>query len=232
MTQLRVIYTALIVAGLLAIWLIIREAGGQVNRLADRILPDHATRSVEQTFREYLIAVRAAKGDQLLVAEVSTIEEISERDTRREFWTGMSLGTSEVSIRYPITCRYYVTISEPWSLAIDGRTVWVLRPVIHPLEPAIDTSGIDYRGENGWLRWNKDEMRDRLLHQLSANAALHAAEHAATAAPHADAAVAAFVRGWLLSTTGQTPRDARVAVVPTMPAGLTAIRVQVAPAAP
>lgn len=223
MSWLRVAFAAIVVCGLFAVWLIIRETGGQANRLVDRLLPDHSERSIEQTFREYLVAVRAAKGDQLLVAEVSAVEEISERDTRREFWTGLSLGTSEASIRYPVTCRYYIQLSDTWTLAVDGNSVWVQRPIIRPLEPAIDTRGIDYQGENGWLRWNKDEMRERLLHQLSADAAVRASQHAATAAPHADAAIAAFVRGWLLSASSTLPRAARVAVVPELPIGLTTI---------
>ena len=120
------------VLALLAIWLIVHEIGSQANRLADRILPGEPRREVSETFREYLVAVRAAKGDQLLVAEVQAVNELAVADTRREFWTGMSLGTSEASIRYPVTYRYYIHLSDRWRLAIDGGTAWVVRPVIRP----------------------------------------------------------------------------------------------------
>ncbi len=200
-----------LVAALAFLWLIVRDGGAQLNQLADRVLPG-TERSVTQTFREYLLSVRAAKGDELLVAEVHAVNEIVHSDTRREFWTGLSLGTTTASIRYPVTYRYAIRISDTWRLRVDGAVVLVRRPVLRPLEPAIDTTGIDMRGDNGWMRWNKDELRDRLLSQLTPDAVVRAREHAATAAPHADAAVAAFVRGWLLMAT-TAPRDAQVVIV-------------------
>jgi hypothetical protein len=208
-----------IVAALGVVWLIVREGGTQLNQLAERVLPG-TERSVTETFREYLLAIRAARGDELLVAEVHAVNEIIHSDTRREFWTGLSLGTSTVSIRYPVTYRYAIHISDTWRLRVDGGIVLVRRPILRALEPAIDTTGIDFRSENGWLRWNKDELRDRLLAQLSPDAVTRAAEHAKTAAPHADAAVAAFVRGWLLAASGAAPRDAEVVIVEQLKRGV------------
>lgn len=200
-----------LVAALLAVWLIVREGGRQATALAGAVLGGER-RSVSESFREYLQSVRAAKGDELLVAEVRAVNEIEQSDTRREFWTGLSLGTTTASVRYPATYRYAIRISDRWRLRAEGGIVLVRRPVLRPLEPAIDTAGIDIRVENGWMRWNRDEVRDRLLARLSADAVVRAREHAATAAPHADAAVAAFVRGWLLAAA-ELPRDAQVAVV-------------------
>lgn len=199
------------VAALGFVWLIVREGGSQANALAATVL-GREQRSISETFREYLVSVRAAKGDELLVAEVRAVNEIVQNDSRREFWTGLPLGTTTASIRYPVTYRYAIRISDSWRLRIDGGIVLVRRPVLRPLEPAIDTTGIDIRAENGWMRWNKDEVRDNLLSRLTPDAVGRSREHAATAAPHADAAVAAFVRGWLLGAAG-LPRDVQVVVV-------------------
>ncbi len=198
-----------VVAALGFVWMIVREGGQQANRMAETVLGG-ARSTVSETFREYLSSVKAAKGDELLVAEVRAVNEITRSDTRREFWTGLSLGTTTASIRYPVTYRYAIRISDPWRLKVEGRLVTVRRPVLRALEPAIDTSGIDYQGDNGWLRWNKDELRDGLLRQLTPDATVRAQEHAATAAPHADIAITSFVRGWLLVASGAAPRDAIV----------------------
>lgn len=198
------------VAALAFVWLIVREGGNQANRMAETVLGGGPQRSVTETFREYLASVKAAKGDELLVAEVRAVNEIERSDTRREFWTGLSLGTTTASIRYPVTYRYAIRISDVWRLRIDGRMVQVRRMQLRPLEPAIDTTGIEFEGGNGWLRWNKDEMRDALLKELTPDAVVRAREHAATAAPHADIAVAAFVNTWLLAASGAGVKDAVV----------------------
>lgn len=210
-----------------AVWLIAREVGSQANRLADRVLPAAPQRDVVETFREYLVTVRAAKGDQLLVAEVRAVNEIAISDTRREYWTGVSFGTSNASVRYPVTYRYCINLSDTWRLARDGQTLWLRRPLLRPLEPAVDTAGIEFRGENGWLRWNRDELKDRLIAEITPDAVVRAREHAATARPHADAAITAFVRAWFLAASAAAPRDARVALCDEIPAGLTAVDVRV-----
>ncbi len=205
----HVILALCVVAALACIWLIVREGGNQANRMAETVLGGER-RSVSQTFREYLASVKAARGDELLVAEIRAINEITRSDTRREFWTGLSLGTTTASIRYPVTYRYAIRISDVWRLRVDGRMVQVRRPVLRPLEPAIDTTGIEFQAGNGWLRWNKDELRDDLLKELTPDAAIRAREHAATARPHADIAVTAFINAWLLAATGTEKRDAVV----------------------
>ena len=215
----HVVFAIAVVAALGFVWLIVREGGQQVNALAAQVLPTER-RSVVETFREYLASVKAAKGDELLVAEVRAVNEITREDTRREFWTGLSLGTSTVSVRYPVSYRYIIRISDRWRLRVDGNTVVVQRPVIRPLEPAIDTAGIDFQGGNGWLRWNKEEMRDQLLRQLTPDAVVRAAEHRATAAPHADAAITAFIRTWLLAATGNGSQDTVVVLADDVPGGV------------
>lgn len=210
------------------LWLIIREIGGRIDRFTGGGgTPAESKRDIAETFREYLTAVRGAKGDQLLVAEVQAVNELAISDQRREFWTGMSLGTSTARIRYPVTYRYYILLSDRWRLALDGGTLWVVRPVIRPLEPAIDTAGIEFTGENGWLRWNKDELKDRLLAELTPHAVVRANANAETARPHADSAITAFIRAWLLAASGAAPRDARVALCDAIPAGLQAVDIRV-----
>jgi hypothetical protein len=214
----HVLIAICLVAALAFVWLIVREGGTQTNRLAETVLGGERN-SVTQTFREYLTSVKAAKGDELLVAEMRAVNEITRSDTRREFWTGLSLGTTTASVRYPVTYRYAIRISDPWRLRRDGRLVLVRRPVLRPLEPAIDTSGIEFEAGNGWLRWNKDEVRDALLKDLTPDAAVRAREHAATAAPHADLAVTAFINAWLLAASGTATRDAVVVLKDELPDG-------------
>ena len=220
----HVVLAVCAVAALAFVWLIVREGGDQANRMAETVLGGER-RSVTQTFREYLASVKAAKGDELLVAEVRAVNEITRSDTRREFWTGLSLGTTTASIRYPVTYRYAIRLSDVWRMRVDGRLVQVRRPVLRPLEPAIDTTGIEFQGGNGWLRWNKDEMRDALLKELTPDAAIRAREHAATARPHADIAVTAFINAWLLTATRTERRDA-VVVLQDDVAGGADIRVE------
>ncbi len=214
-----------VVLVMVTIWLIVREIGGRVDRFTGGSTPAESKHDIAETFREYLTTVKGTKGDQLLVAEVQAVNELSISDSRREFWTGLPLGTSSARIRYPVTYRHYILLSDRWRLALDGGTVWVVRPVIRPLEPAIDTAGIEFTSENGWLRWNKDDLKDRLLAELTPHAVVRANANAETARPHADAAITAFVRAWLLATSGAAPRDARVELCDAIPAGLPAVDV-------
>ncbi len=213
-----------IVAALAFVWLIVREGGQQANALVAQVMPTER-RSITETFREYLASVKAAKGDELVIAEVRSVNEISRQDSRQEYWTGLPLGTSTVSVRYPVTYRYVIRISDRWRLRVDGSVITVQRPVLRALEPAIDTTGIDFQSSNGWLRWNKDDMRSELLRQLTPDAIVRAQEHVATATPHADLAVTGFIRTWLLAASGAGPKDATVVLADDVPGGID-IRVQ------
>jgi hypothetical protein len=214
----HVIIAICVVLTALLAWLLVREAGTQGNRALERLLPD-GRRTVAETFREYLVSVSAAGGDELLVSEVKTSVEITLDDTRREFWTGASLGTSSARVSAPVTYRYYIRLSDRWTFALDSGTLWLVRPLVRPqLPPAIDSAGLATWSENGWLRWNREELRERLLRELTPQATARAPQHLDAARPAADAAIAAFARTWLVKATGNP--EARVALCDAVPAGL------------
>lgn len=99
----------------------IKETGKDISEtavnIADKINSLTYERLIE--IKEYFGQAKSAKGDELIVAEVTHETEYVISDTKREFWTsllfknGISLGTNIVKIRCPTVHKYFIRISDP-----------------------------------------------------------------------------------------------------------------------
>ena len=70
----------------------------------------------------------------LEVATTRQTETLERSDTSHVM--GINLGTNTAQIRMPVTYRYHVRLSDPWSLTMRGKAIMVHAPVIRPSQPA------------------------------------------------------------------------------------------------
>ncbi|MGA2052115.1 MAG: hypothetical protein ABSH19_02255, partial [Opitutales bacterium] len=183
------------------------QAGKFVNASADgmaRLLDAIKQDNVVQTFREHLETIQPDLAGRLLVADVKANEEFSEEDTDL-------LGTTSADIRVPVTYYYYVALSDPWILQTNvtaggAVTCAVLAPAVKSLPaPSIDTSHLEIKSENGWLRWDKNEVTADLLRELTPKLSARAAQKLPQFFPQARESVEKFVKDWILKEYRRPP---------------------------
>jgi len=176
----------------------------QAGRLADasasgmaKLVAAIKQDNVVQTFEEHLESIRADTQGRLLVAEVKSNEDFSDTDSDL-------LGTTTSEIRVPVTYDYYVALNEPWAFQINTSpggavTCAVLAPNLKSLPtPGIDTSHMEIKSENGWLRWDKNDVTANLLHTLTPKASARAVQRLPEFFPQAREGVEKFVKNWIL----------------------------------
>ena len=194
----------LLVAGVLTFLLVSYGCAG----LMQKILPEiKISRAVNRTIQQSIADIRATKGDVLLLAEIETLETIRESDTKllrvpyTEF--DISVGTTESEVRVPAHYRYFVRLDSPIQVEIEQHGKWrrcvIHAPALEAQTPvSFDSNRMELRVDAGWLRFNKDEAREKVLKSISSVLELRAPEKISLAQDKARAAFASFVRNWLL----------------------------------
>jgi hypothetical protein len=114
---------------------------------------------------EFLSSVPTVKsgGKRLEVARIEHMEIVTRRDARSIGFGWVSLGTNVAEIRVPATLRYHVVLDDRWEVIVDGPICHVRAPQLRPTLPAaIDTSKLEKRLDEGWLRFDGQEQLDEL----------------------------------------------------------------------
>ena len=189
------------VAVLLLVCVIVWRCTGTADQ-AIAAVRTGAVQRIERSLADHLLAVRKADGDDLVVSEIHADLEVTERDTRHEAITGISLGTSEAVVQAPVHYRYVIRLSDRWTVRRGREVVAVQAPRLRPLlPPAVDTAGMRSRAANGWMRFNAEALRERVVRSLTAEASTRAASAAYLDAARepARARIEKFVRDWLLT---------------------------------
>ncbi len=155
----------------------------------------------EESLRSYLVSLKEASGDELAVAELVQNVEISSTRTKEEFWTGVSLGSSGTVVRAPVHFRYYVRISEPFTINVSDDLVTITAPgvrLFHP--PAVVTSGLETTVSDTWFSASGGQLRDAAIASLTSQAVLvgNRRESLDLARRAASGAIARFASAWLL----------------------------------
>jgi len=165
-------------------------------------LPGSVIELKTETFRSYLSSIKAAEGGELLVAEITDTIELSEKIENKEYWTGITLGNSTVSVRAPVMYKYYININDEWLVRTDDNFVVVLAPDIKLSKPpSVITSGIQKFVHDKWLSFDGSKTADRLVQQLTMKAtdAGDRPARIAMARTYARKAIAAFVKKWIVN---------------------------------
>ncbi len=184
---LRIAVVAVVAVAVVAGVVLIGVRGGREQR--------------EDSLRSYLVSLKEASGDELAVAELVQNVEISSKRTKEEFWTGLPLGMSEAVVRAPVHFRYYIRLSEPFTVSVSADLVTVTAPgvrLFHP--PAVVTSGLESTVADSWLSASGGQLRDAAVASLTSQAVLvgNSPESLALARRAATGAIARFAAAWLL----------------------------------
>ena len=129
-----------------------------VNDLARNFITGHIT----TTCLEDIPVITSTHGNVLELGRTSrSVETFQREDARNSFWDSFYIGTTTAEIRVPVTFRYHISLSDPWRLAAKGNVCFVSAPQFQPsLPPAIDTSAMEKKAEDGWARFDKNQQLD------------------------------------------------------------------------
>lgn len=137
---------------------------------------------------------------RLEVAVATTTETLARSDEQRAFWDLVSLGTTEVEIRVPVTWRWHVPLDSGWTATVADGVLEVVAPAPRPsLPPAIHTDGIERRVEASWMRFDGAERLAELERELTPLLAARARDRRLTALAREPArgTIARFAELWL-----------------------------------
>ena len=155
---------------------------------------------VTQHFLSSIPAFDDVGAGRLEVAVATTNETLTRSDEQRAFWDLLSLGTTEVEIRVPVTWRWHVPFDSGWTATVAGGVLEVVAPAPRPsLPPAIHTDGIERRVEASWMRFDSAARLAELERELTPLLAARARERrlAALAREPARRTIARFASLWL-----------------------------------
>jgi hypothetical protein len=151
---------------------------------------------VTETFVDAEEAQHPDLTNPLLVATDRRTEQFDDEDS------SLLGGTATAEIRVPVTYHYYVALTDPWQVNVQvtpaGVVGEVLAPALHPLDPALDTTGLEMKSSNGWANWSGQKLQDDLLKDLTVKLKVKAQENLANVYASSHEGVEKFVRDWIL----------------------------------
>lgn len=127
-------------------------------------------KDVKTRFQESLVEVKGNNGDVLEVSICKNIEYFSKSDNLdlTVFGIPVPLGTTKATLRVPVTYRFHVLLSDRWQIRTTPETVTVIAPDIRAsLPPAPDVSQIEIWSSRGWARFNREELKDRVMSMVT-----------------------------------------------------------------
>ncbi len=152
---------------------------------------------------------------RLEVAVAKTTETLTRNDEQRAFWDLVSLGTTQVEIRVPVTWRWHLPLDDGWIATLEDGVLTVVAPAPRPsLPPAIHTDGIERRTEADWLRFDAPLRLAELERELTPLLAARATDpsHRALARESARQTVERFALLWIAREREDTGPIRAVAV--------------------
>lgn len=198
---LAVVGLAAILAGLYA-FVSVTRAPGELMRSARGLVSDAGkiaaafkSGTVTTSFASYATQIEGS--NRLQVATLKQVEVFERKDEAAIFWGQLALPDVIVEARAPIEYTYYLDFKEPWSFALDGRTVLVRAPAIRHNAPAVDVSALRYEIRKGSILRDQAAVVDKLRQGLSQLALERAQRHAALVRDTARRQTEDFVETWL-----------------------------------
>ncbi len=175
--------------------------------------------------KEYFGQVKSAKGDELIVAQVTHETEYSISDTKREFWTsllfenGISLGTNTVKIKCPTVHKYFIRISDPWELNLTNGIIYVKQPIIRQLlPPSILLNRMEIETGRGWARGSTKNLEQQAFQDFMVAAIQKGNLSIPEVKNKANEGIKRFVTNWLLNLKDVDIRGIRIEITDPMPA--------------
>jgi hypothetical protein len=177
-----------------------RATVAEVGKAASDVAERFKTGRITTTFVAAIPQLQPG-GPLLELASFEATETFMRTDERAVLFDLIPLGTNITEIRVPVTYRYHVQLSDPWSLDVRGTLCLVRAPRLRPSNPpAIHTERIEKRSERGWLRGNVQEQMQALERSITPTLEARANDdaHVALVREPCRKRMAEFVRAWLL----------------------------------
>jgi hypothetical protein len=172
-----------------------------VKKTAPEIAEKFKTGRITETFRESVIQVKSTGGDILELATSRNDETFTRSEENKAFRGYLNLGTTTSEIRVPVTFRYHLRLSDPWTLEARSNVCRVLAPPIRPsLPPALHTDQMVKRTESGWAEFNSQQKMQELEKTITPKLNERAMDetHLALVREQCRKSVAEFVKAWLM----------------------------------
>lgn len=124
--------------------------------------------NITSTFYEYTEKLKAVSNLVLVErTNLETVERVYSREIRLPFFENGFSSEAFLTIRCRVFYSYYVDMKGKWNLKLEGKTLYVKAPPLQCLPPAIDTSQIERKTENGWLVFGEPALLKELEKDLS-----------------------------------------------------------------
>ena len=162
----------------------------------------HSEKNVTNTFYEYTEKMRSVTNLSLVERNnVETVERIFSRELRLPFFSKGLKSEAFLTIRCRVFYSYYVNMKGEWLLKLDEKTLYVKAPPLECLPPAIDTSKIERKTENGWLVFGEPALLKELEKDISVELYRKAVSKPSVqnVTPEARKGLEEFIRKWVLS---------------------------------
>jgi len=178
-------------------------AGGRLAKGMEKLVAAINEHQVTETFVDYEQAQHPALNNPLIVATDRRTELFDDEES------SLLGGTASAEIRVPVTYNYYVALTDPWVVDVQvtpaGVVGNVIAPALHPLDPALDTTGLEMKSSNGWANWNGQKLQDNLLKDLTVKLKMKAQANLANVYATSHEGVEKFVRDWILQQYALPP---------------------------
>jgi hypothetical protein len=178
-----------------------KQAAGALANFLKTAAEKFSTTQITTTFKSELPVFTAATHGRLEVGTAEANEIFRSQDTKMTAWW-LNLGTTTTEIKVPVTYRYYVDLSEPWTLSVSEHNCFVEAPPLKPSLPtAIHTNGMEKKSDTGWARsFDSQKLMDDLEKNITPTLDQWATkpEHLDKVRENARLVVARFVRAWLM----------------------------------
>ena len=165
------------------------------------------TGDVTQRFVSSLPMHEDVGSGRLEVAVAATTEGMTRTDEQRAFWDLLSLGSTQVEIRVPVTWRWHLPLDDGWTATIEDGVLTVVAPAPRPsLPPAIHTDGIERRSQADWLRFDAGLRLAELERELTPLLIERAVDptHRAMAREPARQTIERFALLWIARQSAET----------------------------
>jgi len=162
---------------------------------ARKIAAAFRTGTVTTSFSSY--ATQLQGNNRLQVATLQQLEVFERKDEAALFWGQLALPDVIVEARAPIEYTYYLDLKEPWSFALEGRSVLVKAPAIRYNAPAVDVSALRYEIRKGSILRDETAVIEKLRQGLSELSKQRARGHVALVRDTARRQTEDFVETWL-----------------------------------
>jgi hypothetical protein len=185
------------------------RAAGAVGATLERVAAAFAKGTIETSLRSYASELKGVS--RLQFAELRQSESFERKDARSVAWGAIALPDVVVEARAEVLYSYTVDLQKKWTVVVRDGRVEVEAPAPEPSTPALDPSSLEFVVRRGSVLRDEEAVKEALRSGLGGLLQERARQHLGLVRAAGRAAVADFLRAWLLARY-EDARDFEVVV--------------------